>query len=198
MNPYLKGGGLIMAQVTGILCQVITGNVDGAGTDGRVYLGLGAREFRMDSPADDYERRSWREYLIGDPPVEPDPNNAPGQQIRVQNGPRNDPRDVGFPIDSMNLSKSPVYIRFEPSGSSPDWNLAFVAVLVYAPQFAVAYAPPEPFHSLWLGDNYGKVLYLPELFAAGVLEAAAREDRLEATARGVLDIGRKRAERYKS
>lgn len=69
-----------MAQVTGILCQVITGNVDGAGTDGRVYLGLGAREFRMDSSADDYERGSWREYLIGHPPVEPDPNNIPGQQ----------------------------------------------------------------------------------------------------------------------
>jgi hypothetical protein len=34
-----------MAQVTGILCQVITGDVDGAGTDGRVYLGLGAGNF---------------------------------------------------------------------------------------------------------------------------------------------------------
>jgi hypothetical protein len=189
-----------MAQVTGILCQVITGNVDGAGTDGRVYLGLGAREFRMDSSADDYERGSWREYLIGHPPVEPDPNNIPGQQIRVLNGPRNDPRDVGFPIDRLNLSKTPVYIRFEPSGSSPDWNLAFVAVLVYAPQFAMAYAPPDPnnFHSLWLGDNYGKVLYLPEYFAQGLLETAAREGRLEAAAQEVLEIGRKRAEGYKS
>jgi hypothetical protein len=189
-----------MAQVTGILCQVITGNVDGAGTDGRVYLGLGAREFRMDSSADDYERGSRREYLIGHPPVEPDPNNIPGQQIRVLNGPRNDPRDVGFPIDRLNLSKTPVYIRFEPSGSSPDWNLAFVAVLVYAPQFAMAYAPPDPnnFHSLWLGDNYGKVLYLPEYFAQGLLETAAREGRLEAAAQEVLEIGRKRAEGYKS
>lgn len=96
----------------------------------------------------------------------------------------------------MNLSKTPVYIRFEPSGSSPDWNLASVVVLVYAPQFAVAYAPPDyiNFDNLWLGDRYGKVLYLPEFFAAGDLDAAAREGRLEAAAQEVLDIGRKRAE----
>jgi hypothetical protein len=187
-----------MAQVTGILCQVITGNVNGAGTDGRIYLGLGAREFRMDSSTDDYERNSWREYLIGNPPVEPDPNDIPGHQIRVLNGSRNDPRDAGFPIDTVHLSKSPVYVRFEPSGSSPDWNLEFVAVLVYAPQFAVAYAPPNNIQSLWLGDRYGKVLYLPEYFSVGDLEAAAREGRLKAAAQEVLDIGRKRAKAYKS
>ncbi len=27
-----------MAKITGILCQIITGNVAGAGTDGSVYL----------------------------------------------------------------------------------------------------------------------------------------------------------------
>ena len=172
-----------MPQVSGILCQVITGNVDGAGTDGRVYLGLGAREFRMDSSADDYERHSWREYLIGDPPVPPDPNDIPGEQIRVQNGARNDPRDVGFPLVSENLSKSPVYIRFEPSGSSPDWNLAFVAVVAYAPPFWEAWIPPEPFNGLWLGENYGKVLYLTEHMSGRIGEAAAQE---------VLAIGRKR------
>jgi hypothetical protein len=182
-----------MAQVTGILCQVITGNVSGAGTDGRVYLGLGGREFRMDTNADDYERGSWREYIMGEP-------NIPQPHTHVLNGPRNDPRDMGFPIDRANLSKTPVYIRFEPSGSSPDWNLAFVAALVYAPQFAVAYAPPDPnnFHSLWLGDSYGKVLYLPEYFAEGRLEASAREGRLDADAQEVLDIGRKRVEKFKS
>jgi hypothetical protein len=177
-----------MAQVTGILCQVITGNKDGAGTDGRVYLGLGGREFRMDSSADDYERRSWREYLIGDPPVEPDPNNTPGHQIRVQNGSRNDPRDVGFHIDSDNLSKSPVYIRFEPSGSSPDWNLSFVAAVIYAPPFWIGFLPPVGFtNSLWLGDNYGKVLYLTERLDGRLGDAAAKQ---------FLDVGRKQAERF--
>ena len=173
-----------MAQVTGILCQVITGNVDGAGTDGRVYLGLGGREFRMDSGGDDYERGSWREYIMGHGPVEPD---LPSPQVRVLNGQQNDPR-VGMPIKKLN---TPVYIRFEPAGGNPNWNLAFVAVLVYAPQFAVAYAPPEPnnFDSLWLGEKYGKVLYLSEYFPERRVEMAAQE---------LLNIGRNRAERYKS
>jgi hypothetical protein len=184
-----------MAQVTGILCQVLTGNVDGAGTDGSVYLGLGAREFCMDSHANDYERGSDRSYIMGLGPIEPLP---PGE-VRVLNSHRNDPR-VGLPIDRVNLSKTPVYIRFEPTGDNPDWNLASVVILVYAPQFAAAYTPPDigNFDNLWLGDKYGKVLYLPEYFGAGVLEAAAREGRLEAAAQEVLDIGRKRAAGHKS
>ncbi len=60
-----------MAAITGILCQVVTGNFSGAGTDGRVYLGLGGREFRLDSTADDFERASIREYVMGRGPVEP-------------------------------------------------------------------------------------------------------------------------------
>ena len=32
-----------MAKITGILCQIVTGDVNSAGTDGRVYLGLGGR-----------------------------------------------------------------------------------------------------------------------------------------------------------
>src|SRR5215813_2863948 len=139
-----------MAKVTGILCQVLTSNIKNAGTDGRVYLGLGGREFRMDSSQDDYEQGSIREYIMGLGPLEP---NLPPPQIRVSNASDNDPR-FGMPIDTINLSKSPVYIRFEPVGDSPNWNLAFVAALVYAPQFVIAYLTPVDFKSLWLGDDY--------------------------------------------
>jgi hypothetical protein len=69
---------------------------------------LGAREFRLDSSKDDYERGSIREYIMGLGPLEP---NIPPPQIRVLNGPRNDPR-FGLPIERLNLSKTPVYIRF--------------------------------------------------------------------------------------
>ena len=75
-----------MAQVTGILCQVITGKQSGAGTDGRIFLGLGGREFRLDSSRDDYERGSWREYICGQAPLEP---TLPPPQIRVEKNPRN-------------------------------------------------------------------------------------------------------------
>ena len=152
-----------MAQVTGILCQVITGDVENAGTDGRVYLGLGGREFRLDSSADDYERGSWREYILGRGPVEP---NLPQPQVRVLNKGLNDPRK-GFPLDTVNLTKSPVYLRFEPEGSSPDWNLKFTAVLVYAGAFVAAFTAPVALDNLWLGDSIGKILYLTESFWRG-------------------------------
>ncbi|MFX0578370.1 hypothetical protein [Nocardia nepalensis] len=147
-----------MARITGILCQIITGTVNGAGTDGRVYLGLGGREFCIDSTADDFERGSWREYIMGRAPDEPD---LPPPLIRVRNGKLNDPR-IGFPLDTVNLRKSPVYIRFEPAGSNPDWNLSAASALVYEGegQFVTSFHPPEGFDNLWLGEDYGKILFL--------------------------------------
>jgi hypothetical protein len=84
-----------MAYVTGILCQVITGKQSGAGTDGRVYLGFGGREFRLDSSKDDYERGSWREYILGAAPNEP---VLPPPEIRVERKEWNDPTE-GMPIE---------------------------------------------------------------------------------------------------
>jgi hypothetical protein len=164
-----------MAKVTGILCQIITGDVDGAGTDGSVYLGLGGREFRLDSERDDYERGFWREYILGAGPLEPD---LPPPQIRVQNAARNDPR-VGLTLDTIHLSRTPVYIRFEPEGSGDNWNLAFAAALVYSGQFVVGYTPPPEFDHLWLGQAMGKVLYLTEEWRRG--------------AQALLDVGRQLA-----
>jgi hypothetical protein len=150
-----------MAKITGILCQIITGNVSGAGTDGSVYLGLGGREFRLDSSADDYERGSWREYILGLGPLEPD---LPPPQIRVNNRDKNDPR-LGFPLDTENLGRTPVYIRFEPESSGDNWNVHAAAALVYAPNFVVGYVLPFDFDNLWMGQAMGKVLYLTLAFA---------------------------------
>ena len=144
-----------MAQVSGVLCQVITGRLSGAGTDGSVYLGLGGREFRMDSTADDYEQGSWREYILGKPPI---PFESP-PQILVNNKDKNDPRK-GVSLDTLDIDRTPVYIRFEPEDENDNWNLSFVAVLVYTDKFAIAYTPPERFDNLWLGQAFGKILYL--------------------------------------
>ncbi len=138
-----------MSAITGILCQLITGNVSGAGTDGDIYVGIGGREFYIDSSADDFERGSWREYILGRAPLEP---NLPSPQVRILNSTNNDPR-VGFPLDTIDLAKSPVYVRFEPQGSSPDWNLSWATVLVYRGEgsFVGAWMPPTDFDNLWLG-----------------------------------------------
>ena len=148
-----------MPPITGIVCGIGTGDVDGAGTDGRVYLGLGGREFRLDSTADDYERGSRRDYIMGRGPN--DPPQPP--EIQVVNGEQNDPR-VGFALATTDLYKNPVYIRFEPAGSSPDWNLHIAVVLVYVGegQRETAFSPPFRFQNLWLGDRYGKILFMSE------------------------------------
>lgn len=145
-----------MARISGIVCQIITGNVAGAGTDGRVYLGLGGREFRLDSLADDYEKHSWREYVLGAAPegAQHSPPRTP-----VRNADRNDPRR-GLPLDSDNLSRVPAYLRFEPQGGSDDWDLAFAAALVYGEGFITAYTLPTEFHNLWFSQATGKIVYL--------------------------------------
>ena len=103
----------------------------------------------MNSTADDYERDSLREYVMGRGPVEP---NLPGPQTRVLEGDQNDPR-VGFPLDTAHLTRTPVYIRFEPAGSNANWNLRSAWALVYtgAGQFFTSFGPP---------NDFGKVFYL--------------------------------------
>jgi len=166
-----------MANITGILCQVITGNVSGAGTDGSVYLGLGGREFRMDSTKDDFERGSWREYIMGAGPLEP---NLPPPQIRVNNPDKNDPRE-GFPLDTANLTRAPVYIRFEPENSDDNWNLKFAAALVYAEgKFFAGYLVPLVFDNLWLGTGSGKVVYLIDEFREAEQKVLDRGRKLAA------------------
>ena len=145
-----------MTDVTGILCQVITGIDDYAGTDGRVYLGIGGREFRLDSTEDDFNRGSDRMYVLGYVPEELSP-----QMIPVVNADLNSPT-VGFQLDTEYFGKSPTYIRFEPQGASPDWNIAAAVVRVYVGEGRVVggMTTEEGFASLWLGDASGKILFL--------------------------------------
>jgi hypothetical protein len=153
-----------MANITGVLCQIITGNISGAGTDGDIYLGLCGREFHLDSDEDDYERGSWREYILGTGPLDPNP---PPPQIHVRNPDKNDPASEGFPLNSANLDRSPIYIRFEPEGSDDNWNVASAVVLVYTGTFLKAYLPPREFDNLWLGKAMGKVLFLTQEISGG-------------------------------
>ena len=69
-------------------------------------------------------------------------------------GDQNDPR-VGFPLDTAQLIRTPVYIRFEPVGSNANWNLRSAWALVYtgAGQFFTSFGPPDDFDDLWLGHD---------------------------------------------
>jgi len=146
-----------MARISSVLCEIITSDFAGADTDGDIYLGIGGREFHLDSTRDDFERGSYRDYILGAPPIELGP--PPPDHVQVNYKDKNNPR-LDFPLDTDNLSRTPVYIRFEPEDSEDNWNINFAAVLVYTTQFVVGYTPPAGFDNLWLGHPSGKILYL--------------------------------------
>jgi hypothetical protein len=56
---------LQMPDLTQIEVDIATGDLEGAGTDGEVYLGICGREFHCDSGADDFERNTGGNYSFG-------------------------------------------------------------------------------------------------------------------------------------
>jgi hypothetical protein len=134
------------------------------GTDGHVYVGIDGREFYIDSgePDEDYndfERGDDRTYICGEmPPLQP-PNST---QIKTPSF--HHPRKL-YPLDTDNLDKSPVYLRFEPDHDQDTWRLNYVSVQVNP-------TPDRPFAmyealdadddkiQLALGKHFGKYVYL--------------------------------------
>lgn len=136
-----------MADVRRIDVRIMTGARSGAGTDGYVYVGVCGREFHLDTRADDFESGSDRTYTLG-------------EAANVEDGFYNDPRQQE--IKDSDADKYPVYVRFEPAGASPDWNLKYISVTVNPgpdeKRFERLSKTGLP--SLWLGQESGKVLYL--------------------------------------
>ncbi len=154
-----------MAAITGIVCDTITSDFEGAGTDGDVYVGIGGREFHLDSEEDDFEQNSWRDYVLGDPPVVLEANP---QHKRVLHEERNDPRSTPpLDTDSLGLCNTPAYVRFEPSDGDDEWNLDYMGVYVFTERFVadrlvVCYTVSPGFTNLWLGPLSGKFVYLTQ------------------------------------
>jgi hypothetical protein len=96
------------APITRIELRLFTANRSGAGTDGDVFLGVGGREFFVDSAGDvnDFERGNDRTYVFGD-------------GADVARPEQNDPRSPWqLTLDDWRLA--PRYIRFEPGS---DWDV---------------------------------------------------------------------------
>jgi hypothetical protein len=144
-----------MATITRIEAIIQTGNKAGAGTNGSVYLGIGGREFHLNSANeafDDFEQGKERTYVLGE--------SLPSDHT-VSDAAHNDPR-VDYVLKSEFLDKFPVYIRLDPTGDSPDWNLERATITVRTNVGAVAkYDNLGGFeNNLWLGKNFGLYCYL--------------------------------------
>jgi hypothetical protein len=134
--------------ITNITAMILTYDVEDAGTDGNVYLGICGREFRCDSAKDDFERGSTGVYKFGD---------TPGY---VTHPDANDPRNPR--LDQSELDLYPVYLRFD-QGSSDHWALELVKVWINDPimshphHYERQFFPNAP---LWMGKNAGNFCYL--------------------------------------
>ncbi len=133
-----------MADLTKIEVHINTSDIEDAGTDGSVYLGICGREFRCDTSADDFERGSNRTYIFG-------------ESANVRNAASNDPRKPRLILEDVD--RFPVYIRFEQDGGGGHWNLEMATVHLNGTIFQ-QYEIRLEREGLWLGKNSGAYIYL--------------------------------------
>lgn len=134
-----------MANINTISVLLNTGNQSGAGTDGDVYLGLCGREFYLDTSADDFERKSSRQYVLG-------------QGSNTLNADHNDPRKPQIRDEEVDLF--PVYIRFNPRSRGDNWNLARAAVHINGSTFPMYDSSLEREGGIWMGIRSSLFFYL--------------------------------------
>lgn len=132
-----------MAAVSRIDLRIRTAAGDASATNGRVYLGLGGREFRIPGPFRSGEDRTY----------------TFGESANVAEVEWNDPRRH-LPLDHLDMGRHPTYLRLEMTDSSANWHIGLVELVVHAVGTSITKAKLEGNDSLWLGDPYGKILYL--------------------------------------
>jgi PLAT/LH2 domain len=144
-------------EIRQLVVRIRTADREGAGTDGDVYVGIGGREFCIDSEENDFERKSVRVYGLAFP------ENP--QQTRVLNSNDNDPSQP-YGLNIGNIEAHPVYIRFEPKDRNDNWILEYVLVrgMGYHGEIVCDYEglgpENEPASYLKFGTHSGKYLYL--------------------------------------
>lgn len=150
-----------MTHVGKITAAIKTGDLTNAPTDGRVYLGIGGREFRLQKPGDQFKRGALDTFIIGDGGNIDNPRNA--NELPFFGGTVNCPR-----LEFSDLLKFPAYIRLEDDEEDDkDWNVESVNVLAVKYDFGAPSVPPDAraYKSglqghIWLGKKFGKVLHL--------------------------------------
>ena len=145
-----------MANITIMEATFATSRRDKAGTNGDVYIGIGGREFNVDSEIDDFEP----------PPAPPSPEEYYlyrfGEASTVKFAARNDPRDPQLLTEE--LDRYPVYVRFAPQNRDDHWHLGFVELTVNPgrPE-EVKYEALRGNRKQWLGTSAGLYCHLTKV-----------------------------------
>jgi hypothetical protein len=137
--------------ITKIEIDIETGTIQGAGTNGRVYLGICGREFRLDKPGDQFRVGILDNFIIGMGSNIENPNSVND----IINSPNS------YEIDTFLLDIFPKYIRFEPQGNDDNWNVSRVELRVTDDTNIVHnFDALISNGSIWLGENSGLLLGL--------------------------------------
>jgi hypothetical protein len=163
-----------MALVKGIMALIRTRDVDGAGTDAGIYIGVGGREFHADSSADDFERGSKAAYIFG----EVTEDTAPYDRRTVNRPEDNDPRGP-YHLYTENLDLTPVYVRWEHGGNSADWCLDEISVWAFTGTLSIGYFPAAAPSGLWFGFGTTDTLYLPLKLVTGGRPSMSFDDAVK-------------------
>lgn len=124
------------------------------GTNGKVYLGIGGREFLLDAKGNDFRPNQTNLFVLG---VD---TNYRGNAALVNN-------PTSPPLDEANLNLFPIYLRFDGTGI---WAVGPVTVRVFVDDqlnaAASTFVNPLGLSSsgstqfLTLGDDRGRVCFL--------------------------------------
>ncbi|MER7538405.1 hypothetical protein ABTX77_26995 [Streptomyces sp. NPDC097704] len=140
-----------MAGISKVALMLKTAKESDAGTDGWVYLGIAGRELHVDTTNNDFEPGAEFTYVFG-------------QDANVLDAERNDPTAPRLNTDD--LDRFPLYIRFEPKNGSDNWGLDEATVLVNpGTDLPHRYSNPAVIgaadhRKIWLGQKTGKMLHL--------------------------------------
>jgi hypothetical protein len=138
-----------MTKINTIRVDIQTGNASGASSDGDVYLGLGGREFFLDTSADDFQSGSSRGYVLG-------------SGSNVLNAAVNDPRKENLQVEAVD--SLPVYIRFQPQNRDDNWQLQRAVVTLNDRLFpmwdSASIVANDPARGVVLGVRAGLVVHL--------------------------------------
>jgi hypothetical protein len=122
------------------------------GSDGRFYISIGGREFRLNIPGtDDFEDGMDQIFTLG-------------EGSNVGNAEYNDPRDNPR-LFMEDLKKYPKYIRFEPENDSDDWHLGGINVTINPGDGQWVYSALNGSiddgnqFNVWLGARNTKIFY---------------------------------------
>lgn len=138
-----------MPQIESIQVTVQTLDVNGAGTNGSLYLGVCGREFDLDTPANDLERGSSDQFNFGD-------------GANVLNKAINDPRKQLLLTEHVDAL--PVYLRFVGQDDGDRWGLGRASMTLNNELFpmwdTISYINQGD--GIWLGAQCGGVVFLPK------------------------------------